>query len=322
MTVRSIGIIGYLLCLCLFLFPCSVQAAETADAGGGVPVGKECKMTLSYCKDDINFKNLSTELYYIASISANGEYSPKPAFQSMGIDWNGLNTTDQMNVARTTLESHILNKKIDADFKKMTNQSGVAVFDHLKAGLYLVAEVKSTQRGKQYTFQSALLALPAVDENGLWQHHMAVTPKSEVHEFDEPGKEEGSRQFKVVKLWNDAAHQEKRPNSIAVEIFKDGTSYQIINLSEANNWSYSWTAPKDGAKWMVAERNAPAGYTVSVEQRDTAFVLTNTYTSNGTNGEKGPETGDTQNLLFYMMLFCISGMVLILLAIGRRRDRR
>lgn len=316
MTARKIGIIGYLLCLCLFLLPCDVLAVATADEGAGIPTGSACKMTLSYCKNGIGVENLSVKLYQVASVSEHGEYIPETDFQTLNIDWGSLTTTNQLNMTCTTLESHILAQNVNVDFEKVTNQSGVAVFESLKPGLYLVGGAKSTYNSKQYTFQSVLVSLPAMDENGLWQHHITIAPKGEVN-----SKEEENRQFKVVKLWNDASQQEQRPDSIEVELFKDGTSYQVIMLSKDNNWSYGWTAPKDGAKWMVAERNVPAGYTVTVEQRDTAFVLTNTCFSSGAHRENGPGTGDSQNILLYGMVFFISGIALILLSAGRRRGQ-
>lgn len=321
MTARKIGIIGYLLCMCLFLLPCSAQAVAATDAGVVAPTGSACKMTLSYCKDGIGIENLSVKLYQVASLSESGEYLSEKSFESLGIDWDRLSTADQLIVTCTTLESHVLEQNVNVDFKKVTDQSGTIVFEGLEPGVYFIAEAKSLYGNKQYTFQSALVTLPEMDADGLWQHHLTVAPKGEVVVLDKPGQEEEFIQFKVVKLWSDEGRRENRPDSIEVEIFEDGRSYQIVNLSEANNWSYGWTVPEDGTKWMVAERNVPPGYTVTVEKRGTAFVLTNSSYSDETSREERPGTGDSQNLLLYVMVFFISGMALILLSVSRRRGQ-
>jgi hypothetical protein len=100
-----------------------------------------------------------------------------------------------------------------------------------------------------------------------------------------------------------------------------------VILPEENHWAYAWTAPDDGADWMVVERDVPAGYTVTVEERAASFVLTNTLISENppeedeTEPETSPKTGDTSNIMLYTMLMYGSGIILILLGISGKRKR-
>ena len=121
----------------------------------------------------------------------------------------------------------------------------------------------------------------------------------------------------MLKLWKDEGHENSRPESIEVEIFRNGESYEIVTLSQENNWTYRWTAPADGAQWMVVERNIPEGYTVTVESRSTTFILTNSIPKDPTPDT--PQTGDSTNILSAVVLLNLSGMGLILLGIFRKR---
>ena len=101
-----------------------------------------------------------------------------------------------------------------------------------------------------------------------------------------------------------------------MDIFRDGELYETVILSEENNWSYHWTAPADGARWMVVERNIPEGYTATVEEWGAAFTITNTAPKDppGT-----PQTGDSANIMLAVVLLHLSGAGLIALGLYRKR---
>ena len=125
-------------------------------------------------------------------------------------------------------------------------------------------------------------------------------------------------EFKVLKLWKGDKGRSDRPQSIEVEIFRDGVSYQTVILSEENHWTFSWFAKDDGATWKVVERNVPTGYTMMVEERETSFVLTNTRPPDKPDI---PQTGDTTNIMLYFVLMNVSGIMLIILGIAGKRKR-
>ena len=122
--------------------------------------------------------------------------------------------------------------------------------------------------------------------------------------------------MKVLKLWKgDANH----PKEVEVEIFRNGVSVETVVLSEKNQWSYTWSAKESGGKWKVVERNVPAGYTMTVEQKENTFVITNALSNQPT--PKPPQTGDTMNVLLYTIVMYGSGAMLIILGITRKRKR-
>ena len=311
MAARTMAIIALTLCLCLIWAPCA-GAVSTADALAPISVDAQCTLTLTYGCNGLVFANIPVKLYRVAEVSAEAKYTLTPNFQNTGLELNGIQTNGEWDVIRTSLEAHILANSITPDCTAATDSNGRAVFSGLEPGMYLAAAAHTEQEGWHYNFRSALIALPGLDESGLWLYDIAATPKPDILPPSEPQE----LQYQVLKLWKDEGSKEKRPTSIEVEIFRNGESQETVVLSKENNWSYRWTVPADGARWQVVERNIPEGYVLTVEHRATTFVLTNSVPKDppGT-----PQTGDSSNILLAVVLLNLSGAGLIALGLFRKR---
>lgn len=317
MAKRRLGIMALLLCFCLYLMPGYAQAASTTDAKEPISPDRDCSLTIGYRHDTVAFPGQTVKLYQIAEVSADFQYTLTPSFATSGLILNGIQTNGEWNVIRSTLEALILAKNPEAVASAVTDESGNACFDSLKPGLYFASAVQVTQGDLRCSFVSALIALPGLGADGFWQYQVAVAAKPEILP---PVESDEEIEFKVLKLWKGDG---SRPQSIEVEIYRNGTSYETVTLSESNHWSYSWLAKDDGASWIVVERNVPAGYAMTVEQRGTAFVLTNTLIPETPDDPSidPPKTGDTTNVLLYTVLLYVSGTILILLGIAGKRKR-
>ena len=315
MAKRRVAVIVFLLCLCLSWLPCYAQAASTADAKEPISPDKDCSLTIAYRYDGQSFSNHPVRLYKIADVSADFQYTLTAPFANSGLILNGVRSVSEWNVIRSTLETHILTYDVDADLTGVTDQDGQVCFQALKPGLYLAITEQVIQHDWIYAFDSALVALPGLGADGLWQYEVAVTSKSKAIPRAETDEE---IEFKVLKLWKGDKGRSDRPQSIEVEIFRDGVSYQTVILSEENHWTFSWLAKDDGATWKVVERNVPTGYTMMVEERETSFVLTNTRPPDKPDI---PQTGDTSNIMLYFVLMNVSGIMLIILGIAGKRKR-
>lgn len=312
MAARAMGLISLL--LCLFLVPCTGQAVTTSDAAEPISTRQECTLTLIYGSGDTRLEDLEVSLYQIASVSADAIYTPGASFDTAGLVLNGVRSVGEWDMIRSTLDAYILANALKADETAATDQDGQILFPDLEPGLYLITSGYGEQDGWQYFFDSALVALPGLDEHGLWQYAVTVTPKPGILP---PVTPDETVEWKVLKLWKGGT---SRPNSVKVEIFRDGKSQKTVTLSESNHWSYSWTAPKYGADWSVVERNIPKGYTMTLEQRGTSFVLTNQYQDS--TYIDGPKTGDTSHILFYTGLMYTSGILLVLLGLAGKRKQK
>lgn len=305
------AIIALVLCLCLVLAPCA-GAVSTADALTPISPDAQCTLTLTYGCSGLVFPDLPVKLYRVAEVSADASYTLTPEFQSSGLELNGIQTGGEWDVVRTTLETHILASGIGPVDTALTDSEGRAVFTGLKPGMYLAAAVHTEQDGWGYAFRAALVAVPGLDEAGCWQYDVAVNPKPEMIPPSEPEQ----LQYQVLKLWKDEGSEEKRPTSIEVEIFRNGESQETVILSRENNWSYRWTAPADGARWQVVERNIPQGYVLTVEDRTTTIVLTNSIPK---DPPENPQTGDSANIFLAVVMLNLSGAGLIALGLFRKR---
>jgi len=292
------------------------MAASTTDASEPINVNQECTLTLTYACDGTVFEDISVKLYKIADVSSDFQYKLTSSFEKSALILNGVRTNGEWDVIRSTLEAHIVAENIAADAIAKTDSEGIFCFEDLKPGLYLAVVGTVTQEDITCFFDSALVALPGLNTEGVWEYQVAVASKSElIPPIDD------EIELKVLKLWKGDEGRNNRPKSIEVEIFKDGESYQKVELSQDDNWSYSWTAKDDGAKWTVIERNTPSGYTMTLEKRGNSFVLTNTYTpKNPDEPFDAPQTGDTSNIMLYVILMIISGSMLIILGIIGKRN--
>ena len=316
MRNRKIRIIILLSC-CVLLMPHPAMAASTSDAVEPILPENDCSLMVSYCCEETAIQDLEVKLYRIAEVSADFQYTLTPTFASSGLVLDGIRTAGEWNVVRSTLEAYILAYNLAPEFTSLTNADGTGSFASLKTGMYLAIAGQAEENGVHYLFDSALISLPGLGPNGRWLYQVSVNAKGVVLPPVEPDEKV---EFKVLKLWRGDEGRNDRPKSIEVEIFCNGSSYQTVKLSEENHWAYSWFAEDDGASWTVVERNVPQGYTMTVEKRQSTFVLTNTRTIPD-DPVKPPATGDTTNIMLYILLMIGSGSMLIILGVTGKRSR-
>ena len=319
MRNRRIGIMVLLLYFCLHLLPYQVMAASTSDAIEPIIPEKECSLTVSYCCGETAFSGIQVKLYRIAEVTADFRYTLAQSFAASGLILDGIRTSGEWDVVRSTLEAHIQAYNIAPEFTSVTNENGQVSFESLKTGMYLAIVNQVEQDDLHYRFDSALIALPGLGSDGRPQYQVSVNAKGEVLPPVDPDEK---IEFKVLKLWKGDEGGSDRPESVEVEIFRDGISYEKVVLSEEKHWSYAWSAKDDGSNWSVVERNVPQGYTMTVEERQSTFVLTNTWTPTYPDDPgRPPQTGDTSNILLNVLLMIGSGSMLIILGVTGKKSR-
>ena len=318
MLKRRIGILVLLLCLGLSYVPCYAHAASSEDAVEAIVPDRACTLTISYCYDGVAFSDTLVKLYKIADVSADCHYTLTSSFADSALVINGIRTQGEWDAIRTTLEAYILGKNIQADCTIATNADGQACFETLETGLYFAVVGEVAQGDLRCYFASALIALPGLGIDGYWQYAVEVNAKAETLPPVDP---EETIDLKVLKLWKGDEGRSDRPESVEIEIFRNGVSYETVVLSDENHWCYSWKVKDDGARWMVVERNVPAGYIMTVEERELSFVVTNTLDTSEPPIDP-PDTGDTFNLLVPILLLGISGSALLLFGIAGKRNEQ
>ncbi|MFR1988618.1 MAG: Cna B-type domain-containing protein [Oscillospiraceae bacterium] len=114
----------------------------------------------------------------------------------------------------------------------------------------------------------------------------------------------------MIKRWDDAGYEQKRPDTITVTLLKDGTVYDTRTISRMDSWQYTWSGlPRynpDGTEivWTIQE-NAVPGYISSIRETGDTFILTNT-----PEHQKLPQTG----LLWWPVpVLAAAGLLLLIL---------
>ncbi|MDO4283989.1 MAG: Cna B-type domain-containing protein, partial [Eubacteriales bacterium] len=132
--------------------------------------------------------------------------------------------------------------------------------------------------------------------------------------------------FSVGKVWSDDNNQSgERPESVSVQLYRDGTAYGApVTLSAANEWWYRWNDLPVGSVWTVDEVSVPEGYTKSfTKNADNAVVIVNTYQKAETAPaqEHTPDTpahsaatGDGSRMEVWMIVLMAAAAALIVCA--------
>ena len=296
-----------LLCALLLLWALFPLKAEAA----AVDTDRKCSMTLHYTKDGTAFSGLKIEIYRVASASADGSFSLTGKFSGYPVKIHGIRTQTEWDNTASTLLSYIAIDKIPAERSVTTGYADTAMFTNLKTGLYLVKGVTGENNNGIYTFKDFFLYLPTPNSDGSHNYDVEARPKCVAFV--------PKTQYTVTKLWKDTGYTSKRPTSVSVDILKDGNVQQTVTLNKSNNWTYTWYVPDGAGEWTVAEKNPPSGYTVTMEEKDDTFTITNTYNKSSSDI---PKTGDTFPLWPLILAMGGSGLLLILLGIYQIRRKK
>ena len=163
-----------------------------------------------------------------------------------------------------------------------TDTNGSAKFEGLTRGLYLIT-IESVKSGRTtYTFTPTLRCLPSLSEDGSeWVADQNVNPKSDKNTTGGGGGGgDSTASVTVLKVWKDEGQESDRPDSVTVELLRDGKVYASQELSKSNNWRHTWTGLSKGNSWVVNEVGAPSDkYTVLTESEGNVFTVTNTHTT-------------------------------------------
>lgn len=158
-----------LLMLCLLVWGAvPVFAAETVDE---TRVGS-IKILLCDTKTAAPLQGGELTLYRVASVSKNGadlSFTYTNGFKNCGIALD--------NVSESTLASQLAEKAAQnaQAVTKTVNDSGIALFDDLKAGLYLIVQ---KQAAEGYNAIQPFLVTVPIMENGQYVYHVDARPKA------------------------------------------------------------------------------------------------------------------------------------------------
>ena len=305
---KPITLLICLVALSVTMFcPLFVQAAVPLDPTA------DASLTLHYQKDGQAFEGLSISIYRVAEAFPEGTFELIEPFSSYPVNIHDITVQEQWKNTALTLSAYIVANQLMPYREAATNDAGIAVFEHLETGLYLVSEVIADNNSGTYIFNQFMVYLPTPQPDGSFDYAVEAKPKC----VDYVPKTE----YRVTKLWQDAGRQTDRPEEITIDIYKDGELWETQILNAGNNWSYVWyVSDEEQSHWTVVERATPDAYTVTVQRSGSSFSIVNTHKSI-IDIPDPPKTGDSSDITLHIMLMCISGIMLIILGIYGRRHK-
>ena len=167
-----------LVCLCLALFPLPAQALTTGDARETLDPQWECSLTLIYRYGDTCFAQVPVTLYRVADFSADGVFTLTSAFAPSRLNLMDITSANEWTTVRSTLEAYILSARPESMAETCTDDEGQAVFSALPTGLYLAIPGDGVSGDMTCVFDPALITLPLLGEDGLWQYEAAAKTSS------------------------------------------------------------------------------------------------------------------------------------------------
>lgn len=311
--------LSYLICVIVVCLLMSVPMSASDDP---VDPSVRCSADIRYAYEGMAVSGVVVDIYRVAMNSDDGEMELAGEFADYPVRINNVTSQAEWNDIAATLSAYILKDEIEPYRTAVSDNSGVAVYDELETGLYLVGGVNAQNGDGKLIFDPFMLHLPVPGTDG-YIYDAKVNPKG-VEFIPDVGETE----YKVLKLWRDSDGTEYRPGSVTVEILKDGEVTETVVLSSDNNWSYTWTAADDGSTWNVVEKDVPDEYYVNCSVRETSFVLTNTLRQTPPGGDPtppgtdAPQTGDSFPLVRCIAIMCISGMIIFVVGACSMRGKR
>ena len=250
--------------LCSLLMMLSTAAASDLDR---LPdLTRQTSLTIQYADDGSLPDGVNFRLYYVAGFTQDVEFTPEPPFDAYRIGFRTDMSSGEWQALADTLASYVAADGLTENDSQQT-VGGKAVFEPLKAGLYLVLGRSVDMDGQVFTPKPTLILLPNRQDTGWWQYDVTMVPKWDIGPIE-------YKELQVLKIWDDN-EADDRPLKVEVELYCDGVLYEAITLSKENNWRHTWTGLDTRYEWTVVERVVPEGYTVTITEESGIAVIKN-----------------------------------------------
>lgn len=253
-------------------------------------------------------ENIDVQLYKIAYFTDDSrrEIVMEDAFKDFELTIDKLVYSDALEDSASLCKSFIAENSIQPLDVKATDANGKAVFSDVSDGIYFVMQNQINSHEYTVTSVPFYIQVPFEDKDGNSNYQVTTYPKNEVlyhKEMDE---------LSVVKIWKDNNNKDKmRPDYIEVGLYGNGQLKETVELSNLNNWSYTWTDLSKDVVWNVEEIKVPDNYLMTSERNGNQITITNEFHSDGDSYEIA-DTGDKMRIGFYVMLFAASGGLLLI----------
>lgn len=305
------------MCLVLALVMLAAVLPLSAGADALIDLDRKGSMKVTFCYGETPMAGAEFHIYRVAVPDEKGRLTATKAFAELTshVDLNDM-TQQRWDALAAKLGTDVKEKAMAPDAAGKTDEKGVVRFQALELGLYLVFSLPHTQDLATFEHLPVLIMVPyRGQDGGEWQYE-------DVSLHGKPVR--AKNDLKVIKIWDDkddAAH--KRPDSLTIELLRNGTVFDSIQLPVDGKWEYLWKDLEYGPSWSVREDTGALKkipYHCGDPVRDdkgTEYIIwtiTNRYTP--PTEPKLPQTGQ---LWWPVPVLLSLGLVCILVGMLRRR---
>lgn len=253
--------------VCVML--CTLCLPSAARAYGPIE-NRACSLTIEHLR---GHDNAYFRLYRVADVSADAAFTAVRDFQAYANRLSGQTAAGWRKLAQE-MAADIAYYNISWLDRGHADSNGRLTFSNLSTGLYLVTGERYEYDGKYYEPTPFLICLPnwekpSQNAAGSWNYNVSVKPKYTV-------SEDRTVMRRVLKIWSDSGHRDERPESVTVELLRNGVVWDTVTLSERTSWRYVWENLDNRYTWTVRERSV-SNYWPTYSQEGVTFTITNTY---------------------------------------------
>lgn len=256
------------------LLICMIVGMVTSASAFSVK-GERASITALYLIDEKPVQDVSIFVHRIASVDDDLNYTWLDAYSKYKLTVD-FNNDDKMAEVAQTLASYVSRDSVAATAQAKTNEDGYASFDNLTPGMYLVTG--EIYRAGRYTYRivPTLIPLPNTAKDGTltFDANVELKHESTYHPPEEPNDDTTIR--RALKVWDMGEGRANIPESIKVDLLRDGRLYDTQRLNNQNNWTYTWRNLDDSYSWTIVEQSVPDGFTTSASKNGITYVITNT----------------------------------------------
>lgn len=242
-------------------------------------------VTLKEKSENVLIDGAEITIYHIgdASIKDNNLVFNKREELTCDVSLDNLKDTKLVSDIAKCINDNIIKYVGTADNGKVT-------FNNLNQGLYLVTQTKSTEGYSD--IDSFLVAIPKVEDN-KWIYNINALPKVDIYKVID---------LVVEKKWNTIS--KNIPKYVNIELYKGEELIDTIELSEENNWTYTFEGIEKSDKYTIKEINIPKGFTPSYKVNEYIFTVTNS-----------DVLADTGQIFYPIIISFIAGFIFIVFGI-------
>lgn len=245
---------AFFMALC-FIFTMSINAfAEDFDPG------RLGSITLTLFGQDGKTPVSGAELsvYYVATVELNKKGDLSYVFTKEFENCDAALNDPALSVV---LEKFVEENAVPVK-KAVTDSKGKVTVGNLPLGLYFVKQTDSQKFG--FSCMSFLVTVPSKN-NGKYIYDVNASPKTETVKLVD---------ITVKKNWN-VDETTKVPESVTVELLRDGVKVESVVLSEKNSWKATFYNMPASDSYSIKEVDVPKGFTASYSNRGYEFTVTN-----------------------------------------------